>query len=141
VFTSRQPTVRVLIVDDDPHYAELLAVLLGSDPRLSVVGHGADGAQGVELALRLRPDVVVMDVEMPTLDGIAAARRILTRLRGTRVVLASGAADAGIGGRARAVGAAAFIRKGSDPGELIETVAAGARAASVLPHRCALTAA
>lgn len=119
---SPRRVIRTLIVDDDPHYAELLAALLGADPRVALVGRAADGAEGVELAVRLRPDVVVMDVEMPVLDGIAAARRIRMRLRGTRVVLVSGAGDAHAGGRARAVGAHAFLRKSGDGRELLDAV-------------------
>lgn len=126
--TSRRK-LRVLVVDDDANFAELLAVQLGNDPSLTVVGRAADGADGVELAVRLRPDVVVMDVEMPVLDGVAAARRIRRRLRGTRVVLVSGAADPNLADRARTAGADAFMRKSGDPQELIESVAGRRRVA------------
>jgi DNA-binding NarL/FixJ family response regulator len=119
---ARRRTLRVLVVDDDPHFAELLAVLLGEDPRLTVVGRAEDGAGGVELAVRLRPDVVVMDVEMPVLDGVAAAGRIRRRLRGTRVVLVSGSDDPGVAVRAGAADADAFVRK-SDLRQLREWVA------------------
>jgi DNA-binding NarL/FixJ family response regulator len=131
VFSSRRK-LRVLVVDDDPNFAELLAVLLGNDPRLTVVGRAADGAGGVELAVRLRPDIVVMDVEMPVLDGVSAAHRIRRRLRGTRVVLVSGAADPDLPDRARTAGAEAFVRKGGDPQELIESVAGRRRVAFAL---------
>jgi pilus assembly protein CpaE len=130
VLSSRRK-LRVLVVDDDPHFAELLAVLLGEDPQLTVVGRAADGADGVELALRLRPDVVVMDVEMPVLDGVAAARCIRRRLRTTRVVLVSGSADPELGRRAELAGAAAFVRKNGDLQPILDSVVAGKRVSIV----------
>jgi two-component system, NarL family, response regulator LiaR len=120
-------TRRVLIVDDDAKFAELLDVVFGDDPRLTVVGRAGDGATGLELALRLRPDVVVMDVEMPVLDGFAAACRIRRQLPTTRVVFVTGAADASFTARARAAGAAAFFRKGCELQNLLDAVAASAR--------------
>jgi DNA-binding NarL/FixJ family response regulator len=122
--------LRVLIVDDDPNFAELLAVVLGQDPRVAVVGRAADGAGGVELALRLRPDVVVMDVEMPVLDGLAAARCIRSRLRATRVVLVSGSGDPDLAARAGTAGAAAFVRKGGDLRRILDSVAGARRVAT-----------
>jgi DNA-binding NarL/FixJ family response regulator len=119
----------VLVVDDDVNFAELLAVFLGGDPRLTVVGRAGNGADGVELAVRLRPDVVVMDVEMPVLDGLAASRCIRRRLRGTRVVLVSGSADPELPEQARAAGADAFTRKSDAPAEILESVARPRRVA------------
>jgi CheY-like chemotaxis protein len=84
----------VLVVDDDPNFTELLATQLATDPHLTVVGRAADGAEAVELALQLRPDVVIMDVDMPVMDGVTAAGHIRTRLHRTVVVLISGSADA-----------------------------------------------
>jgi len=140
VFSSRRK-LRVLVVDDDLNFTELLAAVLGNDPRLTVVGRAADGAEGVELAVRLRPDVVVMDVEMPVLDGVAAARRIRRRLRGTRVVLVSGAADPQLGGRALAAGAEAFVRKHGELQTLLDIVAARGQTAPAFTSAVVLSAA
>jgi DNA-binding NarL/FixJ family response regulator len=140
VFSSRRK-LRVLVVDDDPNFTELLAALLGTDPRLAVIATAADGAEGVELAVRLRPDVVVMDVEMPVLDGVSAARRIRRRLRGTRVVLVSGGADPQLGGRALAAGAEAFVRKDGELQALLDIVAARERTTPAFASAVALTAA
>jgi CheY-like chemotaxis protein len=80
----------VLVVGDDPNFTELLATQLGDDPRVTIVGSAADGAEAVELALQLRPDVVIMDVDMPVMDGVTAARHIRSRLHETVVVLVTG---------------------------------------------------
>ena len=69
--------VKVLIADDQAMVREGFAALLGAQPDLEVVGTAEDGRQAVDLALRLRPDVVLMDVRMPVLDGLAATRRLL----------------------------------------------------------------
>ncbi len=71
--------VRVLVVDDSGFFRRRIAEILRADPRLEVVGFAADGAEAVEAAVRLRPDVVTMDVEMPVMDGIEAVRRIMAR--------------------------------------------------------------
>ena len=71
--------VRVLIVDDSGFFRRRIAEILRADPRLEVAGFAANGAEAVEAAVRLRPDVVTMDVEMPVMDGIEAVRRIMAR--------------------------------------------------------------
>jgi two-component system chemotaxis response regulator CheB len=70
--------VRVLIVDDSGFFRRRLTEMLNADPRLEVVGAAANGAEAVEQAAKLRPDVVTMDIEMPVMDGIAATRRIMS---------------------------------------------------------------
>jgi two-component system chemotaxis response regulator CheB len=71
--------IRVLIVDDSASFRKAMALALGSDPRIEVVGQAADGGEAVALCARLKPDVVTMDVVMPVLDGIEASRLILAR--------------------------------------------------------------
>jgi DNA-binding NarL/FixJ family response regulator len=78
--------IRVLLVDDHSVVREGLRMLLSRDPDLEVVGEAADGAQAIEQARQLRPDVVVMDLLMPVLDGIAATRAIRTELPETEVL-------------------------------------------------------
>ncbi|MCB2227894.1 MAG: response regulator [Desulfarculaceae bacterium] len=69
--------IKVLVVDDSPTTRELLAHILDQEPGMEVVGRASNGAQAVELAARLEPDVITMDVVMPDMDGVEATRRIM----------------------------------------------------------------
>jgi DNA-binding NarL/FixJ family response regulator len=129
---NRRPrSVRVLLVDDAPVYADTLELLLGGDDRIEIVGKAYDGAEGLERALGLRPDVVVMDVHMPGVDGIEATRRIRAQLRATQVVVVTSSPTRECEARARAAGASAFLPK--DAG-FLEIAAAIAGAPRVTPQ-------
>jgi len=69
--------VRVLVVDDSGFFRRRVTEMLASDPRLEVIGAAEDGAKAVEMTAKLKPDVITMDIEMPVMDGITAARRIM----------------------------------------------------------------
>ena len=120
--------VRVLIVDDDDLMRAGLRSVLSSDERLRVVGEAGDGRSAVERTLELRPDVVLMDVRMPDLDGIAATRELLGVAPDSRVViLTTFEQDDYIFG-ALSAGASGFLLKRTRPEELIaaiHTIAAG----------------
>ena len=73
---SETAPIRVLLVDDDPLVRTGLRLMLGGAPDLAVVGESADGSEVADAVSRLRPDVVLMDVRMPVLDGISATRAI-----------------------------------------------------------------
>jgi DNA-binding NarL/FixJ family response regulator len=121
-------TVRVLVADDDALLRAGLAVVLGSTTDLVVVAEAADGLQAVELCRRSAPDVVLMDVRMPGIDGIEAARRIVAADSGARVlVLTTFHNDEYVWGALRA-GASGFLLKRASPERLIDavrTIAAG----------------
>lgn len=84
---------RLVLADDKKEFRQYLRVLLDKDPGLSVIGEAEDGQAAIRLAKELEPDVVIMDVAMPTMDGIEATRRIVASLRSTRVLALSVHAD------------------------------------------------
>ena len=120
------PRVRVLIADDHRLYSDTLQLLLATDDRIDVVGRAADGVEAVELALRFRPDVVLMDVQMPRLDGIVATLTLRRLLPGVRVVMLSSSAAVEDVECARDAGACAYLTKDADGGAIrAEVVRAG----------------
>ena len=124
----RTPQVRVLIADDHRLYSDTLQLLLATDDRIDVVGRAVDGVEAVELARRFRPDVVLMDVQMPRLDGIAAALALRPLLPGVRVVMLSSSAAVEDVERARDAGACAYLTKDADAGAIRAEVVRAASA-------------
>ncbi len=114
--------LRVLVVDDHPVYRDGLAVLLGSVPGLVVVGTAADGAEAVRLAREEQPDVVVMDVQMPVLDGIAATRAITTDSPSVGVVVLTMSEDDETVFSAVRAGARGYLLKGADQEEVVRAI-------------------
>ncbi|MWB97123.1 response regulator [Agromyces seonyuensis] len=117
-------TVRVLLVDDQPLIRGAVAALLDVEPDIEIVGEAGDGRRGVELAGTLVPDVVVMDLRMPVLDGIAATRAIThdPALASVRVLVLTTFEDDENVALALRAGASGFIGKGTDPADLVEAV-------------------
>lgn len=122
--------LRVLVVDDSPTVRSMLADLLEADPALTVVGVASDGAAAVDQTVRLRPDVVVMDILMPGTDGYAATRRIMVDVP-TPVVLVTAAVDprsTEVGLQAMQAGALAVLPKPGGDGPAAVAFAARIRA-------------
>ncbi len=121
-------SVRVLLADDDVLVRAGLRMVLDSQPDLDVVGEADDGEQAVELALELRPDVVLMDIRMPGVDGLEATRRITAAGGDVRIlVLTTFELDEYVFEAVRA-GASGFLLKRTPPDDLlagIRTVVAG----------------
>lgn len=119
--------VRVLIVDDDPLVRSALRLMLGADPMIEVVGEAADGAQAVDAVRSLRPDVALMDIRMPVLDGIEATARITAMpdgpdgVRTQVIVLTTFDADELVRAAIRA-GASGFLLKHTSPERLLSAV-------------------
>ncbi|MFC9330004.1 response regulator [Kitasatospora sp. NPDC057015] len=114
--------VRVVIADDDALLRAGVAVVLGTEDGIEVVGQAADGLQAVELCRTLLPDVVLMDVRMPGIDGIEATRRIVADGLATRVlVLTTFHHDEYVWGALRA-GAGGFLLKRASPERLVDAV-------------------
>ncbi len=120
--------LRIVVADDHPVYRDGLALLLGSVPGLEVVGTAADGAAAVAVVREQLPDVVVMDVQMPVLDGIEATRRIAAEVPSVGVVVLTMSEDDGTVFAAVRAGARGYLLKGADQEEVIRaitTVASG----------------
>ncbi len=121
-------TIRVLIVDDQEMVRAGFGALLNAQPDIEVVGQAGDGAQAITAAAELRPDVILMDVRMPVMDGLAAAREILSVPDAPRVImLTTFDLDDYVYAALRA-GASGFLLKHSTPDELagaVRVVAAG----------------
>ncbi len=114
--------LRVLIVDDMPQVRQELRALLPLTGELEVVGEAADGLEAIRQAEALRPDVVVMDLEMPGLDGCEATRQIKERGLAKKVVILSVYANADTVQRTRQAGADVFIDKASRSKTLISAI-------------------
>jgi DNA-binding NarL/FixJ family response regulator len=119
--------IRVLVVDDHQLVRAGLTVLLRTAPDLDVVGQAADGEQALVLARDLQPDVVLMDLSMPVLDGVAATRRLLAERPGARVVVLTSFAETERVQQALAAGAVGYLLKDCDPHELMSGVRAAAQ--------------
>jgi DNA-binding NarL/FixJ family response regulator len=121
-------TIRVLLADDDALLRAGLAVVLGTAPDVDLVAEAEDGLQAVELCREHTPDVVLMDVRMPGIDGIEATRRLVTNCPDSRVlILTTFHYDEYVWGALRA-GASGFLLKRTSPERLIDavrTIAAG----------------
>lgn len=122
--------ITILIADDHPLVREGLMALLAREPDLAVIGEAGDGQEAVERADRLRPDVVLMDLRMPRLDGVAAIRLIHERQPATRLLLLSTDAGEDAVLRGLAAGACGYLRKGLPRAELVRAVRAAARSAA-----------
>ena len=119
--TRRKP-LRVLIADDHRLFAEALEAILATDERIEVVGQASDGEQAVELARKLGPDVVLMDVSMPVLDGFEATREIRSAGEEVRVLMLTGSNSRDDVDRSREAGASGYVTKDRIASELIATI-------------------
>lgn len=119
---QNQHCVRVLIVDDTPQVRRDLHQFLELSGEMEVVAEAADGQEAVDLAAELSPDVIVMDLEMPGMDGFEATCQIKARRPSPRIVILSIHADAETEKRARSAGADEFVVKAADFKILIDAI-------------------
>jgi len=114
--------IRVVIADDHPVFRGGLRALLEVDPDIMVAGEAGTGAEAVALASRLRPDLVMMDLHMPDLDGIAATKQILHDDPAARILVFTMFDDDDSVFAAMRAGARGYLLKGSSPGDVIHAV-------------------
>jgi NarL family two-component system response regulator LiaR len=126
------PAVRVLLVDDHPVVRQGLRALLSTQDGIEVVGEADDGEAAVAAAERLSPDVVLMDVVMPGMDGVEALRRIGERRPQTRVVMLTSYADERRAMEAVDAGASGFLLKDASPRDVAAAIRAAHRGEAVL---------
>jgi DNA-binding NarL/FixJ family response regulator len=115
-------SIRVLIVDDEAPFTEMVRALLEVEQGIEVVGAAADGEQAVKLALQLAPDVIVMDISMPVMNGLDATREIREQDPTASVLILTGSLNTAEVDKARTVGAAGYLTKDRIAGELVAEI-------------------
>jgi DNA-binding NarL/FixJ family response regulator len=114
--------IRVLIADDHRLFGQALEAILGTDERLQVTGQAGDGAEAVKLAVTTEPDVILMDIAMPVMDGFQATEQIRQHRPHTRVLMLTGSNARDDVDRAREAGAAGYVTKDRIAAELIDAI-------------------
>ncbi|SFE56927.1 response regulator [Paracidovorax wautersii] len=129
--------LRLLIVDDQPLIRRALAMTLGVEPDIEVVGQAVDGQDAIDQALALQPDMVVMDLQMPRVSGVVATREITARLPAARVVVLTTFDHDDLVFEAIRAGARAYLLKDAAEDEVLETIRAVQRGESRLSPQIA----
>jgi DNA-binding NarL/FixJ family response regulator len=114
--------IRIVVVDDSPLYRRTICSILEKQPNLRVIAEAGDGAYAIQAAATHRPDVVLMDITMPVLNGLEATRIIKSQLPGTRVIVLTMHADEDFSDRAYQAGASGFLSKTCGKKELLGAI-------------------
>jgi len=119
-------TIRILIADDHPVVRKSLRWLLETDSRFSVIGEAEDGSLAIALVEQCHPDVVLLDLNMPNLNGIEATRIITSKFPGTRVIVLTMHGDEEYSRHAFHAGASCFLPKGCSRDEILDAIRSSA---------------
>jgi DNA-binding NarL/FixJ family response regulator len=114
--------LKVLIADDHDLFAESVQAFLSMENRIDIVGRATNGAEATELATATKPDVVLMDISMPVMDGFAAAEQIRHELPDTCVLFLTGSNSPADVARARASGGSGYVTKDRIASELVDAI-------------------
>ena len=120
--SNLEDTVRVVIADDHRLFTEALEAILATDDRIEVVGTARNGEQAVELVRELDPDVILMDISMPIMDGIEATEKIRDEAKNACILMLTGSGATADIDRARIAGAAGYVTKDRIAAELIDAI-------------------
>ena len=126
---AAERAIRVFLVDDVGAFRTLMRLTLEEDPRIEVVGEASDGQEGVTGVERLKPDVVLLDLAMPVLDGFEAMPLMLERAPGTTIVALSGFTAERMAAMCIGLGAHAYLEKGEDAAVIRDAILQAATAA------------
>ncbi|MDI3341476.1 MAG: response regulator transcription factor [Sphaerobacter sp.] len=130
-------TIKVLLVDDHVLFRQALRHLLEAEPDIRVVGEAGDGRSAQQLADRFQPDVVLMDLSMPGVDGVSATRELKSSVPNLKIIILTMFAEDGYVIRAIRAGADAYLLKNSESARVIEAIRAVARGESVIEPQLA----
>ncbi len=120
--TMTPPTIRILLVDDTETVRRALRLMLSTEPGLAVIGEAADGTEAVRLAHDLQPDVILMDLQMPDIDGIETTRRIKAAHPAIAIIMLTAFGSTGTRDTAARAGVARFFEKGDNLDDLPDEI-------------------
>ena len=120
--TQLAAPIRLLIVDDEPLFVEMVEAMLGAEGGIEIVGTAADGQQGVRLAGELDPDVILMDISMPVMNGIDATREIRANDPGACILILTGGSTVSEVDNARTAGAGGYLTKDRIASDLVDEI-------------------
>jgi len=134
---SGRVALHILIASHQPIFRHGLKSVIANEPDLQVIGETGDGGEAVRLARQLRPDILLIDLSLPTVDGISATRKIRAELSNTQVIVTSGVDEDAVAIEAIRAGAAAYLLKDARIDDLVRTIRGARMGQVVLPAQTA----